>query len=182
MIKLVVNINFPERGDVVAVFNRGLDVEAWNRFKEQIVEDPSVGDGNKVVVAHWVQGEEARITIRDNEVTIGTKNGVNIMEMLLASFATCDAAVVAVHASFMGLKVNDITVEVSGHYNVASYVGIEGAPGSGFDGITTKIYLDAPDATPEQIAHLKHMCEVGSPVGDTFKRNVPIELEIIANE
>ena len=37
--------------------------------------------------------------------------------------------------------------------------------------------LDAPDATPEQIAYLVERCEKSSPVGDTLARNVSMTLE-----
>ncbi len=161
--------------------NRGFDMAVWNGYREKVIKDRSNADREKIAVAHWVQGEETRVSLGGHEVTIGSDDGLNMMEMLLASFAACDAAVVALHASYMGIKINELKVEVSGHFNVASYVGVEGSPGSGYDRITMRIHLDAPGATAEQIDHLKHMCEVGSPVGDTLTRNVPIELDIVAS-
>jgi hypothetical protein len=80
----------------------------------------------------------------------------------------------------MGLKVKSVTVEVNGHFNVAAYLGIEDVSGAGYDRMSAKVYIDAPDATPEQIAYLKHICETGSPVGDSLTRPIPVELEIIA--
>ena len=165
----------------MAELNKGFDMEAYTNFKERILEDESNADRDKTAVARWVQGEEARVSLGGKEVTIGADDGLNMMEMLLASFAACDAAVVALHASFMGLKVNGLTVEVNGHFNVAAYIGVEDRPGPGYDRMSVKVHLDAPDATPEQIAYLAHMCEVGSPVGDTLMRKLPAELEIIAN-
>jgi hypothetical protein len=50
---------------------------------------------------------------------------------------------------------------------------------AGYDGISITIHLDAPGAAPEQNERLKHICEVGSPVGGTLTRPVPIELEIV---
>ncbi len=164
----------------MSVDNKGFDMAAWGGFKEKLLDTPAAANRTKVATARWVQGEEARVTVDGKEITIGADDTMNMMEMMLASFAACDAAVVGLHASFMGLKVNNITVEVSGGYNVAAYLGVEGAPGSGYDRISTTVYLDAPDVTPEQIAHLTHMCEVGSPVGDTFARAVPTEVKIVA--
>jgi hypothetical protein len=46
--------------------------------------------------------------------------------------------------------------------------------------MSAKVFIDATDATPEQIAYLKHICETGSPVGDSLTRPIPIELEFIA--
>jgi len=164
----------------MTVNNRGIDLAAWSGFKEKARQNRSAADRHKVATARWVQGEEARVTVGENEITVGADDTMNMMEMMLAAFAACDAAVVAVHASYLGLKVNEITVEVTGDFNVSSYIGVEGAPGSGYQHVTTTVYLDAPGVTPEQLAHLAHMCEVCSPVGDTFARAIPTEVKIIA--
>jgi len=164
----------------MTVNNRGFNMAAWGGFRDKAQKNLSAADREKVATARWVEGEEARVTVDGKEVTIGADDVMNMMEMMLACFAACDAAVVALHASYLGLEVNDITVEVTGGYNVASYVGVEGAPGSGYDRVTTTVYLDAPGVTPEQIAHLTHMCEIGSPVGDTFARAIPTEIKIVA--
>ena len=164
----------------MAELNKGLDMEVYNGFKEKVLEDRTNADRDKTAVARWVQGEETRVVLGDNEVTLGADDGLSSMEMLLTSFAGCDAAMVALHASFMGLKVKSVTVEVNGHYNVAAYLGIEDVPGAGYDRMSTKVYIDAPDATPEQLAYLKHICETGSPVGDSLTGPIPIDLEIIA--
>jgi uncharacterized OsmC-like protein len=176
-------IAFPqtkERSSMMADLNKGFNMDSYNKFKSRAQENPKVADRDKTAVAYWVQGEEARVVLGDKEVTIGADAGMNMMEMLLSSYAACDAAMVALHASFMDLKVERLKVEVSGHFNVAAYLGIEDAPGAGYDQISVKVYLDAPDATPEQLAYLHHISETGSPVGDTFSRIVPTELEIVA--
>jgi uncharacterized OsmC-like protein len=159
--------------------NKGFDMEVYNEFKVKVLEDPRNADRDKLAVATWVQGEEVRVTIGAKEVTIGADDGLNMMEILLASFAACDVAMVGLHASFIGLKINGLRAEVSGHFNVAAYLGIEGALGPGYDRITITVHLDAPDATPEQLEHLQHICDTGSPVGDTLTRSVPIELTIV---
>lgn len=160
--------------------NKGINVDAYNGFKAKVLKDPKAADIDKTAVAHWVQDLETRINVGDVEVTLNTDDGMNNMEIILAALASCNAGMVALHASFMGLKVNSVTTEMNAHFNVAAaLVGIEDAPPSGYDRISAKITVDAPDATPEQIATLKHICETGSPVGNTFSRNVPIDMEII---
>ena len=85
------------------------------------------------------------------------------------------------HASFLGLKVESLAIEVSGHFNVQSYLGLEGAPGSGYDEISYTVRVSAPRATPEQIAYLRERCERSSPVGDSMSRAIPLKLEFTAN-
>jgi hypothetical protein len=56
---------------------------------------------------------------------------------------------------------------------------LEDKPGSGYDQISYKVILDAPDATSEQIDYLIERCEQSSPVGDTLERNVSMTLEFV---
>jgi hypothetical protein len=83
------------------------------------------------------------------------------------------------HATMIGLEINSLRVEASGHFNVQSYIGLEDKPGSGYDQVSYKVILDAPDATPEQIDYLIERCEQSSPVGDTLERNVSTTLEFV---
>lgn len=73
-------------------------------------------------------------------------------------------------------------VEATGHFNVRSYLGLDGAPGSGYDGISYTVRISAPGATPEQIASLRERCERSSPVGDSMSRAIPLKLEFAANQ
>jgi hypothetical protein len=79
----------------------------------------------------------------------------------------------------IGLEVRSLRVEVSGHFNVQSYVGLEDKPGSGYDQISCKVILDAPEAALDQIAYLATRSKQSSPVGDTLGRSVTIDLEFV---
>ena len=93
--------------------------------------------------------------------------------------AAYDVDLVAMHATMMGLEVKSLRVEASGHFNVQSYIGLEDKPGAGYDQISYKVILNAPDATQEQMAYLVERCEQSSPVGDTLSRNVSMTLEFV---
>ena len=99
------------------------------------------------------------------------------MQFVLAALAACDVDLLAMHATMIGLEVNSLRVEASGHFNVQSYIGVENTPGSGYDQIAYRVILDAPNATAEQIAYLTERCEKSSPVGDTLARHVNMTLE-----
>ncbi|MBI3609153.1 MAG: OsmC family protein [Nitrospirae bacterium] len=114
-------------------------------------------------------------------VHLGGDDELNPMQMFLATLAACDVDLVAMHASFLGLKIESLSVEATGHFNVQAYLGLEGATGSGYDGISYTVRLSAPSATPEQVAHLRERCERSSPVGDSIARAIPLTLEFTAN-
>jgi uncharacterized OsmC-like protein len=158
----------------------GVNVAEMLERKNLYQQDPTKADRNPILVAHWVGGSRSRVEFKDKVVHIGGDDELNPMQMFLASFAACDVDLVAMHASFLGLKIESLSVEATGHFNVQSYFGLE-APGSGYDEISYTVRLSAPDATPEQIAHLRERCERSSPVGDSLTRAIPLKLEIITN-
>jgi uncharacterized OsmC-like protein len=106
---------------------------------------------------------------------------LNPMQMLLASLVACDVDLIAMHASFLGLKIESLSVEAEGHFNVQSYLGLEDTPGSGYDGITFTVRIRAPGAKPEQIDYLRERCETSSPVGDSLARPIELKLEFVAD-
>ena len=106
---------------------------------------------------------------------------LNPMQMLLASFAACDVDLIAMHASFLDLKIESLSVEAEGHFNVQSYLGLEDTPGSGYDGIAYTVHISARGAKPEQIDYLRERCERSSPVGDSLARPIELKLEFDAD-
>lgn len=110
----------------------------------------------------------SRVEFGDKVAHLGGDDDFNAMQMLLAALAACDVDLVAMHASFLGIPVESLAVEATGHFNVRSYLGLEGAPGSGYDHISYTVRISAPGATPEQIAYLSERCERSSPVGDSL--------------
>ena len=80
-------------------------------------------------------------------------------------------------ASFLGLKIESLSVEAEGHFNVQSYLGLENKPGSGYDAITYTVRIHVPGAKPDQIEFLRNRCEKSSPVGDSLARPIEMKLE-----
>jgi uncharacterized OsmC-like protein len=163
------------------MLNKDIDIKPLLAFKEKVREDYTNADRNPMVLAEWVGGDQSKISMDGIETYIGGDDYLNPMKMLLACFAACDVDVIAMHASFLGLKIESLSIEASGYFNVQSYLGLEDAPGSGYEEIDYTIYLNAPDATQEQIDYLIARCEQGSPVGDSLGRKIPMKLEFVAN-
>jgi uncharacterized OsmC-like protein len=158
----------------------GINIEPLLRLKSRALEDPSCADRRPTVTAHWVGGDEASIEQNGIVTYLGGDNNLNPMGMLLGVLAACDIVVIAMHCSFLGLRIESLSIEVTGEYNSSALLGIADVPGSGYNRIEYTVYLKAPDATLEQIEHLKELCERSSPVGDTLTRAIPIQLEFVA--
>ncbi len=158
-----------------------VNVAELQAFREMVTQDASKADRNPVLVAKWIGGSRSRVEFGDKVAHLGGDDDFNAMQMLLAALAACDVDLVAMHASFLGIPVESLAVEATGHFNVRSYLGLEGAPGSGYDHISYTVRISAPGATPEQIAYLSERCERSSPVGDSLTRAIPLTLAFEAN-
>ena len=160
--------------------NQGIDVAPLLKFKDIAQKDPSKADRHPTLVAEWVGGDQSRVKFGDIETYLGGEGNLNPMQMFLACLAACDVDLIAMHASFMGIKIESLSIEASGHFNVQSYLGLENAPGSGYDTISYTVHLNAPEITDEQKAYLVERCEKSSPVGDSMSRRIPLKLNFIA--
>ena len=159
----------------------GVNVAKMLEFKGHVMKDSAKGDHNPSLVAHWVGGTRSRIELKDKVAHIGGHGEFNSMQMLLATLAACDVDLIAIHASFLGLRIESLSVEATGHFNLQSYLGLEDAPASAYDAISYVVNLSVPSATLEQIAYLRKRCERSSPVRDSLARTIPLKLEFKAN-
>ena len=158
----------------------GINVAKMAEFKRVCGEDPTKADHNPTLVGHWVGGSRSRIEFRDKVLNVGGPGNFDAMQLLLASLAACDIDLVAVHAAFLGLKIESLSVEVTGHFNLQAYLGLPAATGSGYDSVSYIVRASIPGATSAQIASLRERCERSSPVADSLARAIPVKLEFTA--
>jgi len=154
----------------------GFNVAGWEAFRDEVRKDASVADRRPTVIARWVGGSRSRVEFEEKTMHIGGDDDFNAMQTLLAALAACDVDLLTLHAALIGLEVKDLRVEATGHFNAQAYLGLE-APGSGYTGISYKIFLNAPGADDQQIRSLRERCERSSPVGDSLGRSIPLTIE-----
>jgi len=162
----------------MAVIN-GVDVEELKQTVEG-AKDVSTTERQPKLVAHWLGASETRVEMGDLSIKIGGDGEMRAMQVLLASLAACDVDVVAMNASLIGLAIDELWIEASGHFNTQAFYGVENAAGPGYDHISYTVHIKAPQATPEQIKYLKQKCERTSPVGDSLSKSVPLTVDIKA--
>ena len=159
----------------------GINVPKMLELKRLCGQDPTKADHNPTLVGHWIGGSRSRVEFKDRVVNIGGPGNLDAMQMLLASLAACDVDLIAVHASLLGLKIESLSVEVAGHFNLQAYLGLPVASGSGYDAVAYTVHLSVPGATPEQVAYLRARCERSSPVGDSLARAIPVQMQFTAS-
>lgn len=159
--------------------NKGIEIEPLEKFKQKVIADGRIADREPFMEGKWIGGDASSINFGGLELQIGGEGKLNPMQMLLASFIACDIDVLAMHSSFLGLKIEELTIEASGKFNVQSYIGAADEPGSGYNNIDYTVRIKAPSITPEQQEYLIERCDISSPVGDTLTRPVQLNLEFV---
>ena len=155
----------------------GINLNELREYIAQCERNPTEAERNPKVTAKWVGGERAEVELKGRKILIGGEEDPSAMTVFLASLAACDVEVVATHAALLGLKLEGMEIEATGHFNVRRLLGLEG-PGPGYDRVAYTVRLRAPHATQEQVDRLKAMCERASPVGDSLAKPIPLSLRI----
>lgn len=161
----------------------GIDVEELREYVASAERDTAVADRDPVVVARWAGGDRAEVAFASGEapVSVGGADGPSAMKLVLASLAACDVDLVANRAALLGVEIESLTVEATGHFNVGRYLGLDVAQGPGYERVAYTVRLKTRGGTPGQLAELRRACEQASPVGDTLQRSVTLSLRFDAN-
>src|SRR5678816_3268106 len=80
-------------------------------------------------------------------------------DLLLGALAACAQLTCQLVATAMGIPFEHIRVEVEGEMDLSGTLGISKEVPIGFQDIHARFDIDAPDATPEQLAVLKEKTE-----------------------
>lgn len=160
----------------------GIDADQLRHFVAMVEEDPSLADRDPVVVARWIGAERSEVTLPSTgaSVFVGGDQEPSAMKLLLMSLAACDVDLIANRAAMLGVEIESLTVEASGHFNVQRYLGLDGEQEPGYQRVAYRVRLQTTGASPGQIAELRAACERGSPVGNSLERNVDLRLDFEA--
>ncbi|MGE3911710.1 MAG: OsmC family protein [Chloroflexota bacterium] len=89
----------------------------------------------------------------------GAGTGACSGDLLLGALAACAQITCQMVATAMGIPTRRIEVIVDGELDLRGTLGIARDVPVGFTAITTRFEIDAPDATPEQLAALQEKTE-----------------------
>jgi uncharacterized OsmC-like protein len=152
----------------------GNDVAELREYVAGIERDPAKAERRPALTATWTGGDRSKVTIAGKTMAVNEPGTLGPMQLVLAAIAGCEIDVIATHATLMGVEIEELTVEVQGEFDVRSYLGISGAPPSGYERISYTARLRAPSISDHQLARLTEAVERASPVGDTLVRSVPL--------
>jgi len=105
----------------------------------------------------------------------GAGTGACSGDLLLGALAACAQITCQMVATAMGIPTQRIEVIVEGDLDLRGTLGIARDVPIGFESIRTRFEIDAPDATPEQLAGLQEKTEQYCVVMQTLLKPPAIE-------
>lgn len=123
---------------------------------------------------------QVRLQARDHAFTIdeptalgGDDKGANPIEHLLAALGSCQVITYQVWAQKLGLKLDNVEIELAGDIDLRGFFGIDDSVRPGFQGIELKVTLSGPESQDKYdtlIAEVAKHC----PVEDNLAHGVPV--------
>lgn len=107
----------------------------------------------------------------------GTNKGPKPSELVLAALAACQETTWRIYAEEIGIKINQISVILTGTQDLRGFMSLDNDVPSGFSGITGEVQLDST-ATISELKELQILVDKHCPVLDDLTREVKIKLEI----
>jgi uncharacterized OsmC-like protein len=84
----------------------------------------------------------------------GPGTGACSGDLLLGALAACAQLTCQMVATAMGIPARSIAVHVEGDLDLRGTLGVDKSVGAGFERIRVRFDVDAPEATPDQLAAL----------------------------
>ena len=97
---------------------------------------------------------------------------MNPVEMLLGSIAACQTISTSIYAESMGIKIDEMSIEVEGDMDSAGFMGYAKFR-PGYTNIRSHIKIKS-DADPAMVQQLIDLVEIRCPVEDSVKNGVEI--------
>jgi uncharacterized OsmC-like protein len=157
---------------------KAIDRDLLERYRQALADQPELGRRSPTANATWLGGDRSEVRCDGATIRVNGDGNLSPMSLALAALAACDVVAVAVHASLLGIEVEDIAVEVTGGYDARALLGVEGAPSAGFDSVAIVIRITAPGASTQDLQRLREAVESASQVGASLTRPVPVTLTL----
>jgi uncharacterized OsmC-like protein len=99
-------------------------------------------------------------------------------DLLLAALAACAQITCQMVATALEIPVRDMDVVVEGDLDLRGTLGVDRDAPVGFSALRLRFEVDAPDATPEQLAALREKAERYCTVAQTLISPPALEVEL----
>lgn len=141
---------------------------------------------NAPATARIVEGLQCRISGPHGESLTtdmppamgGNASGPNPGWLLRSALASCTATVIAMRAATLGVALSTIEVTVESESDSRGILGLDESVSAGLGSVRTRVKIEAPESTPEQLREIVTWADAHSPVGCTLRQSPAYSLEI----
>lgn len=162
----------------------GIDESVVRALASSVQGEPERGRVQFAAVTEWHEGAHATTTVRhftvpsDEPASLGgTDLAPNAVELVLSALGACLTVGFVYNAALQGIPIRALVIEVEGRIDLARFLGLPVETPPGYTGIRVDCRVDA-DARQSELAALASRVIATSPVTDTLRRPVPIEVSV----
>lgn len=161
-----------------------IDLKKMNDFIETVKNDPGKAKFTFKTETTWQDGSVSKTKARNFEIQTdepealgGKDSGIDPIELLLGSVASCISLGFATNAAKHGIDLEDFTIETEGDIDVRGYFGLTGAR-PGFQNIRYTVKVKS-DASEEDLKKILEIAEATSPMFDNVSSGVSISSQLV---
>jgi uncharacterized OsmC-like protein len=122
-------------------------------------------------------GSGHRLTVDEPAALGGADKAANPVEYALASLGSCQAITYRVWAAQLGVKLDNVKVDIEGDIDLRGFFGIDEQVRAGFNAVRIRVTLGGPE-TEARYQELAAAVDAHCPVLDLFRNPVPVERSV----
>jgi len=145
-----------------------------------IATDPRLAEARIVANCELVGTHEVDAHLNDRVVKSdqppmlgGDGHGPNPVEISLAALGACQAQTYRFWSEKLGIRIDDVAVDVQGNVDVQGIFGLRDGVRPGFRDVSVAVRISGPES-PERYDELRRAVDDHCPVLDVFANPVPV--------
>ena len=179
--------------DFTKVVN-GVDVKKLQATIEAINDDPDLASFSFRTVTEWVDGarnktlverqtsegkKEEPFVLRSDEpeVLMGNDTAPNSIASVLQALASCLSVSIVYHAAARDIPIDRMTIHIDGDIDLHGFLGLSSEVRPGFQDIRVEVDIQTT-APPEDVEELLRYAQKVSPIVDTLRNRIPVEISL----
>lgn len=175
----------------------GVDVKKLMETIQAVNDDPDMASFTFHAVNEWIEGTRNRTTVQQltgaNEVVerdqpfiiqsdepsvlLGEDTAPNSVMSLLHSLASCLSVTIIFNAASRGLVIDKLSITMEGDLDLHGFLGLSKEVRPGFQDVRVSVDLRS-DAPRHEIEALVRDSQKRSPILDSLRNRIPVEIEL----
>lgn len=177
----------------------GLDVGLMGKTIQVIQENPALAQFQFRATTQWISGAHVQSRIQgfhgvghddtsrstpfliegdEPSVLLGTNQGANAVELLLAGLSSCLAVGLAYTAAARGITLEALRLDISGDIDLQGFLGLSESVRAGCQMIDVRCHLKS-SASDSDLAEMLEHVQKTSPVLDMVRYPTPVHVKLV---